>query len=97
MLACTEVFTLWQRIFPQQKEMPEAKPESSGGKTTRTGGSDPTFWASIRPKVLLGSLPPALAVDATADPAAICRDYPMDQSKTFMLFSTHFPFSVLNL
>ena len=85
MLSCTEVFTLWPRILWQEKPIPEPKTKSSGGRTTRTGGSDPTFWASIRPKGFLGSLPPVLAVDATTDPAAICRDYPMDQSKTFFL------------
>jgi len=29
--------------------------KSSGAETTRTGGSDPTFSAFIRPKVFLGS------------------------------------------
>ena len=41
------------RVAPHvfvHKALSEAKPECSGGKTTKTGGSDPTFSASSRPK-----------------------------------------------
>jgi len=58
-LACTEVFTLWQRIFRLERQIPEGKTKSSGGKTTKTGGSDPTFRAFSRPKSVSGSLPPS--------------------------------------
>jgi hypothetical protein len=57
-LVCTKVFTLWRRIFRQDAQIPEPKTKSSGGKTTKTGGSDPTFRAFSRPKSFLGSLPP---------------------------------------
>jgi hypothetical protein len=49
-LFCTQVFTVWQRISWKEMEMTEANFKSSDGKTTKTGGSDPTFWASNRPK-----------------------------------------------
>jgi hypothetical protein len=48
--SCTKVFTLWPRMHLQDKAMPEAKLKSSGRKTTKTGGSDPTFSAFRRPK-----------------------------------------------
>ena len=35
--------------------------ESYRAKKGKSGGSDPTFWRSIRPKVLSGSLPPVAA------------------------------------
>jgi hypothetical protein len=35
--------------------------ESHRAKEDKSGGSDPTFWRSIRPKVLSGSLPPVAA------------------------------------
>jgi hypothetical protein len=56
--SCTKVFTLWPRISRKETQIPEPKFASSSGNTTKTGGSDPTFWASSRPKSLLGSLPP---------------------------------------
>jgi hypothetical protein len=36
--SCTKVFTLWQRISRKGMQIPEPKFESSGGKTTKTGG-----------------------------------------------------------
>jgi hypothetical protein len=56
-LSCTQSVTLWQRISRKKNEMPEPKPKSSGGKTTKTGGSDPTFWAFSRPKKFFGVAP----------------------------------------
>jgi hypothetical protein len=55
---CTQNVTLWQRIFRKQVRMAGQNLGSSGGKPTKTGGSDPTFWASSRPKSFSGSLPP---------------------------------------
>ena len=46
--SCTKVFTLWHRIFWKETPIPEPKFESSGGKTTKTGGT--SFGA--------GSFPP---------------------------------------
>ena len=46
----TRIFTLWLRLLLEHKAMPETKPKSSRGKTTKTGGSDPTFSAFSRPK-----------------------------------------------
>jgi hypothetical protein len=48
--SCTKVFTLWPRMHLQDQAMPAAKLKSSGRKTTKTGGSDPTFSAFSRPK-----------------------------------------------
>jgi hypothetical protein len=56
--SCTKVFTLWQRISRKEMEMLEPEFKSSDGKTTKTGGSDPTFLAFSRPKSFSGSLPP---------------------------------------
>jgi hypothetical protein len=50
----TQVFTLWPRIFLTHGAMRETKPKSSIGKTTKTGGSDPTFSAFSRPKSAWG-------------------------------------------
>jgi hypothetical protein len=58
-LSCTKVFTLWQGMSRKKMQIPEPKFKSSGGKTTKTGGSDPTFLAFSRPKSLSGSLPPS--------------------------------------
>jgi hypothetical protein len=58
-LSCTKVFTLWPGISPKKTEMLEPNFKSSGGKSTKTGGSDPTFWASSRPKVFRGRSRPA--------------------------------------
>jgi hypothetical protein len=60
--ACTEVFTSWPRILRQKSEIPKARPKSSVGKTTKTGGSDPTFRAFSRPKSLWGRSRPAAQV-----------------------------------
>ena len=48
--SCTKVFTLWPRIALKHKAMAEPKRKSNGRKTTKTGGSDPTFSAFSRPK-----------------------------------------------
>ena len=48
--SCTKVFTMWPGMPMKDKAIAEAKPKSSGGKTTKTGGSDPTFSAFSRPK-----------------------------------------------
>jgi hypothetical protein len=56
--SCTKVFTVWPRISRKGTRILEPKFKSSSGKTTKTGGSDPTFWASSRPKSFSGSLPP---------------------------------------
>ena len=48
--SCTEVFTLGLHITRKIHGIAARILESSLGKTTRTGGSDPTLWASIRPK-----------------------------------------------
>ena len=48
--SCTKVFTLWPRMLQSADKMFETKRKSSGGKTTKTGGSDPTFSAFSRPK-----------------------------------------------
>jgi hypothetical protein len=50
----TQVFTPWPRMPVEGKAMPETKPKSSSGKTTKTGGSDPTFSAFSRPKSAWG-------------------------------------------
>jgi hypothetical protein len=55
---CTQSVTLWQSISQKQTEMADQKLGSTCGKTTKTGGSDPTFWAFSRPKSFSGSLPP---------------------------------------
>ena len=47
---CTKVFTLWLRMSRAAEEIFESKCNSSGEKTTKTGGSDPTFSAFSRPK-----------------------------------------------
>jgi hypothetical protein len=52
--SCTKVFTLWPRMPMKHKAIAEAKPKSSGGTTTKTGGSDPTFSACSRPKSAWG-------------------------------------------
>jgi hypothetical protein len=39
--SCTKVFTVWSRMLPEHKALCEAEPKSGGGKTTKTGGSDP--------------------------------------------------------
>jgi hypothetical protein len=48
--SCTKVFTVWPGMRLGPKAAAEAKPESEGRKTTKTGGSDPAFWAFSRPK-----------------------------------------------
>jgi hypothetical protein len=52
--SCTKVFTSWPSMPVKKKAIAEAKPKSSGGKTTKTGGSDPTFSAFSRPKSAWG-------------------------------------------
>ncbi len=53
---------LGMRISPGKRGNKRHEDEKSDTeKNTRLGGSDPTFWRSIRPKVLSGSLPPVAA------------------------------------
>ena len=51
---CTKVFTVWPSMSWKHAEIPETKLKTSGGKTTKSGGSDPTFPASGRPKSFWG-------------------------------------------
>ena len=51
---CTKVFTLWPGMSWKQTEMSDTKLKSSGGKATKSGGSDPTFSAFGRPKSFWG-------------------------------------------
>jgi len=46
-------------VFKRLQQPPLRK---SPRKKVKSGGSDPTFWHSIRPKVLSGSLPPIAAL-----------------------------------
>ena len=55
--SCTKVFTLWPRISRKETQIPEPKFESSGGKSTKTGGSDPTFLGFQPPKKSFGVAP----------------------------------------
>ena len=57
-LVCTQVFTLSPRKVLNERNIRSRNFKSSGGKTTETGGSDPTFSAFSRPKSFAGSLPP---------------------------------------
>ena len=57
-LVFTKVFTLSPSKVLREKNIRSRNFKSSGGKTTKTGGSDPTFSAFSRPKSFVGSLPP---------------------------------------
>lgn len=57
-LSCTKVFTPVGSKLLKETHIEIRISESSGGRTTKTGGSDPTFWALNRPKGSHGSLPP---------------------------------------
>ena len=59
-LVCTKVFTLSPSKALREKNIRSGNFKSSGGKTTKTCGSDPTFSAFSRPKSFVGSLPPVL-------------------------------------
>jgi hypothetical protein len=59
-LVFTQVFTLSPRKVLNERNIRSRNFKSSGGKTTETGGSDPTFSAFSRPKSFVGSLPPVL-------------------------------------
>ena len=48
--------------------------KSAAKKFTKSGGSDPTFCASIRPKGFVGSLPPDCAMRAQAFSSAALQD-----------------------
>jgi hypothetical protein len=52
------VFTLLRATRLKSKWMGTRSSKHDGGKTTETGGSDPTFSAFSRPKSFVGSLPP---------------------------------------
>ena len=60
-LVFTQVFTLFPLKVLNEKNIRNRNLESSGGKTTKTGGSDPTFSAFSRPKSFVGSLPPVFS------------------------------------
>jgi hypothetical protein len=53
-LDCSKSFTLVRRIYLKVKPVANSTSESTGGKNTKTGGSDPTFSASGRPKIFWG-------------------------------------------
>jgi hypothetical protein len=57
-LVFTQVFTLSPPKIVREKNIQSRNLKSSGRKTTKTGGSDPTFSAYSRPKSFVGSLPP---------------------------------------
>ena len=59
-LVFTQVFTLAPRKVLNERNIRSRNFKSSGRKTTKTGGSDPTFSAFSRPKSFVGSLPPVL-------------------------------------
>jgi hypothetical protein len=61
-LVCTSFFTLVRSIWLREKQVEISDSESAGKKITKTGGSDPTFSASSRPKSRWGrSRPPRAA------------------------------------
>jgi hypothetical protein len=60
-LVWTKVFTLSLSKALREKNIRSGNFKSSGGKTTKTGGSDPTFSAFSRPKSFVGSLPPVFS------------------------------------
>jgi hypothetical protein len=53
-VVCTNVFTFSPPKVLRAKHIRSRNVKSSGMQTTKTGGSDPTFWASIRPKSFRG-------------------------------------------
>lgn len=59
-LACTKVFTLSPLNLLRKRNIGRRNFESSGGQTTKTGGSDPTFSAFSRPKGSWGRSHPFL-------------------------------------
>jgi hypothetical protein len=59
-LVFTQVFTLSPPKVLRERNIHSRNLKSSGRKTTKTGGSDPTFSAFSRPKSFVGSLPPVL-------------------------------------
>jgi hypothetical protein len=61
-LVCTQVFTFSMPKLLGERNIRSWNFKSSGRKTTKTGGSDPTFSAFSRPKSFVGSLPPVLGV-----------------------------------
>jgi hypothetical protein len=50
----TPVFTVWPRMLLKHNAMCQTKTKSSSGKSTKTGGSAPTFSAFSRPKSAWG-------------------------------------------
>ncbi len=63
--------TLWREQFVGNRgDTRRNARKSHRGKKTETGGSDPTFWQSIRPKSLSGSLPPAPSNSGPFSPRA---------------------------
>jgi hypothetical protein len=69
-VVCTKVFTLSPPKILKDRNFRNRNFKSSGGQTTETGGSDPTFSAFSRPKKFSGSLPPVGSDQAahTTDP-----------------------------
>ena len=59
-LVCTKVFTLSPPKVLRERNIRSRNFKSDGPKTTKTGGSDPTFSAFSRPKSFVGSLPPVV-------------------------------------
>jgi|SRR5579859_2533771 len=53
-LDCSRSFTLVRRIYLKVKQVANSTSESTSEKNTKTGGSDPTFSASGRPKSFWG-------------------------------------------
>jgi len=53
-LVCARTFTLARSIWREDKQIENSTSKSIGGKTLKTGGSDPTFSAFSRPKSSLG-------------------------------------------
>src|SRR6266849_2844928 len=49
-LVCTTIFTLARPICREDKQIENSTPQSTGGKTPKTGGRAPTLSASSRPK-----------------------------------------------
>src|SRR5712664_242272 len=60
-LVCTSFFTLVRSIWLREKQVEISDSESAGKKITKTGGSDPTFSASSRPKSFRGRSRPFYA------------------------------------
>jgi hypothetical protein len=57
------VFTATQaQALGCRRNSEAAESKSRRGKNSQTGGSDPTFSASSRPKSIVGSLPPCTLI-----------------------------------